>query len=164
MGTVAQTGVGISILGDVQSSAGHDPEQAAPHLELPLSWARWPSKMLSNLDHPMVFLGRLERAQPPKQKGAVWFEVGFPSRNAGKAEPVFFVTRGQLLFLSYMVEPLCVFCCGVTECSGSPGSCSCSWVIMDCCWPFLMKLLYLSMIDLWFSVALIGSTKYNSSR
>lgn len=40
MGTVAQTGVGISILGEAQSSAGHDPEQAVPHLKLARSWAR----------------------------------------------------------------------------------------------------------------------------
>lgn len=40
MGTVAQTGVGISILGEIQSSAGHDPEQAIPHLELAVSWTR----------------------------------------------------------------------------------------------------------------------------
>lgn len=40
MGTVAQTGVGISILGDIQSSAGHDPEQVVPNLKLAESWTR----------------------------------------------------------------------------------------------------------------------------
>lgn len=71
MGTVAQTGVGISILGDIQSSAGHDPEQAVPHLKLALSWTRWPSKILSNLNHPMVFLGTLEKNQPQNRTRAV---------------------------------------------------------------------------------------------
>lgn len=58
MGTVAQTGVGISILGDIQSSGGHDPEQVVPNLKLAESRTRWPSKILSNLKYPMVLLRR----------------------------------------------------------------------------------------------------------
>lgn len=40
MGTVARTGLGISILAGIQSSTEHDPEQAIPHLKLAVSWTR----------------------------------------------------------------------------------------------------------------------------
>lgn len=40
MGIVAQTGVGVSVLGDIQSSSGHDPGQTLPYLKLAVNWTR----------------------------------------------------------------------------------------------------------------------------